>query len=151
MCYVTGINLYMCCSPLAEEDTPGRAEKRNRTFKVLAKEKSFFLRAPTVESKEAWLEAITIAARNYQMKESGKLYTVAEAAPIWVANESNCQICGKDFNFFIRRHHCRNCGKCVCEVCSKEKMRIPSIDERKLFKVCGPCSKELKQSRSYGV
>ena len=27
-----------------------------------------------------------------------------------------CMICGKHFNFLLRRrHHCRRCGACVCE------------------------------------
>ena len=42
-------------------------------------------------------------------------------------------------------------GKCVCEMCSREKMRIPKLDEKKLFRVCNPCGKELKSVRVYGT
>ena len=49
--------------PLGEGDTPGKAEKWERTFKIFAKEKSFFVRAPTVQLKEDWLEAIREATR----------------------------------------------------------------------------------------
>mmetsp|Transcript_16972 Transcript_16972/g.38191 ORF Transcript_16972/g.38191 Transcript_16972/m.38191 type:complete len:85 (-) Transcript_16972:522-776(-) len=72
-------------------------------------------------------------------------------APIWQADQSMCQICSKQFTFFIRKHHCRNCGRCVCEICSRDKMRVPSLDERQLFKVCSDCGKELKKTRAYGV
>ena len=30
-----------------------------------------------------------------------------------------CMICGKHFNFLLRRrHHCRRCGACVCDGCN---------------------------------
>lgn len=30
-------------------------------------------------------------------------------------------------------------------------MRVPKIDEKRLFRVCNPCGKELKSVRVYGV
>jgi hypothetical protein len=41
-------------------------------------------------------------------------------------------------------------GICVCELCSKDKVRIPKLDERNLYKVCTHCGKLLKEARSYG-
>jgi len=49
--------------PLGEGEQPGKKEKRNRVFKILAKQKSFFVRAPTVELKDHWMKAIQEAAR----------------------------------------------------------------------------------------
>jgi len=42
--------------------------------------------------------------------------------PKWVDDKEaeGCQICDKKFTFSFRRHHCRACGKCVCEECSKK-------------------------------
>jgi hypothetical protein len=96
----------------------------------------------------------------------------SEMAPIWNPNEIQCSQCFKPFSFFVRKHHCRNwcvfsvsifvfllhsntffllySGICVCEMCSKEKVRIPKLDERTLYKVCNHCSKVLKESRVYG-
>lgn len=54
--------LYIC-RPLSEEDKPGNVEECERTFKVLSKQKSFFVRAPTLELKDLWLKAIHDAAR----------------------------------------------------------------------------------------
>jgi hypothetical protein len=51
------------CRPLSEEDKLGTAEECDRTFRVMSKQKSFFLRAPTVELKDQWLKAIHDAAR----------------------------------------------------------------------------------------
>jgi hypothetical protein len=45
----------------------------------------------------------------------------------------------------------RHSGKCICEVCSRDKMRIPKMDDHKLFRVCNPCGRELKNQRVYGM
>lgn len=49
--------------PLADEDRPGKEDKRARTFKIMSKQKSFFMRAPTVEVKDEWMQAIQEAVR----------------------------------------------------------------------------------------
>jgi hypothetical protein len=71
-------------------------------------------------------------------------------APIWDVDDTKCQLCQKAFGIFFRKHHCRNCGITVCEPCSKEKCRIPRLDEKALFKVCNRCARELKEHRTYG-
>ena len=36
-----------------------------------------------------------------------------------------CMICGKHFNFLLRRrHHCRRCGACVCDGCSNHRLPL---------------------------
>jgi hypothetical protein len=50
-------------SPLDTDDRPGKADKRDRTFKILSKKKSFYIRAPTVELKTEWLNTIQEQAR----------------------------------------------------------------------------------------
>lgn len=42
-------------------------------------------------------------------------------------------------------------GRCVCDDCSREKVRIPKFDDRTLFKVCTDCAKVFKAQRTYGV
>lgn len=32
---------------------------------------------------------------------------------------ATCRLCAKTFGIFRRRHHCRNCGRLVCNKCSK--------------------------------
>ncbi|RDL36873.1 uncharacterized protein BP5553_06225 [Venustampulla echinocandica] len=36
-----------------------------------------------------------------------------------------CPICGTQFSFFIRKHHCRKCGRVVCNSCSPHRITIP--------------------------
>lgn len=47
--------------------------------------------------------------------------------PRWQAdNEANeCPICGRPFSFLFRRHHCRKCGRVVCNECSPHRITIP--------------------------
>lgn len=38
----------------------------------------------------------------------------------WVDDSEapNCMRCSKTFTFFVRRHHCRECGYVICKECS---------------------------------
>ncbi|KAL2757591.1 hypothetical protein ACRALDRAFT_2057298 [Sodiomyces alcalophilus JCM 7366] len=36
-----------------------------------------------------------------------------------------CPICRTQFSFFIRKHHCRKCGRVVCNSCSPHRITIP--------------------------
>ncbi|CAG8955468.1 hypothetical protein HYFRA_00010335 [Hymenoscyphus fraxineus] len=36
-----------------------------------------------------------------------------------------CPICHTQFSFFIRKHHCRKCGRVVCNACSPHRITIP--------------------------
>ncbi|KAK4129512.1 FYVE-domain-containing protein [Parathielavia appendiculata] len=37
-----------------------------------------------------------------------------------------CPICGTQFSIFVRKHHCRKCGRVVCNSCSPHRITIPS-------------------------
>ncbi|KAI2782377.1 FYVE-domain-containing protein [Daldinia loculata] len=36
-----------------------------------------------------------------------------------------CPICRTQFSFFVRKHHCRKCGRVVCNACSPHRITIP--------------------------
>ncbi|KAK3310167.1 FYVE zinc finger-domain-containing protein [Chaetomium strumarium] len=36
-----------------------------------------------------------------------------------------CPFCGTQFSFFVRKHHCRKCGRVVCNACSPHRITIP--------------------------
>lgn len=38
---------------------------------------------------------------------------------------SKCPICGTQFTFWYRKHHCRKCGRVVCASCSPHRITIP--------------------------
>jgi len=126
-------------------------EGRGEMFKVLSKKKSFYVRSRTEERKMEWLSSLQLACKEAQEEVEGSIMVdMDQMAPVWVPSEPDCQICKRPFTFLFRRHHCRNCGKCVCEFCSKDKVRILRLDPTQLFKVCNPCSIEIKESRVYG-
>ena len=125
----------------------------SKTFRLFTREKSFFVRAESRADKDAWLREIDAAATALQMAKIGRVVTEAEVCPIRViANTvSECQLCYTLFGMMGRRHHCRACGACVCEKCSREKARIPSLHTSALFKVCSLCARELHAARRYGA
>jgi hypothetical protein len=66
--------------------------------------------------------------------------------PRWIPDESQetCMVCTRDFDFFNRRHHCRNCGHLVCESCSEHKLFLPpEFGIRDPERVCATCYEEL--------
>ena len=69
---------------------------------------------------------------------------------MWDANTPSCQLCRRDFSLLVRRHPCRNCGKCVCGTCAFSKVRMDQVDENKLQRVCNVCADELKAARTMG-
>jgi hypothetical protein len=131
------------------------------SFCVMSKTKSFVVHAESPEIASEWIASIGQASRSAAQLQSQQ----GEGAPILqplkeedcmpILNSkkvtSSCPICTKTFGFFDRRHHCRNCGKCVCDTCSREKVRIIRLDPRALFKVCTPCANHIKDNRQYGV
>ena len=54
---------------------------------------------------------------------SSRRYMVPQWQP---DNEvSECPICRRQFSFLFRRHHCRKCGRVVCNECSPHRITIP--------------------------
>ena len=63
-----------------------------------------------------------IAALGYRRDSPLPVFTAVEARPIgprWSRERQQCERCGRSFGFVIgaSRHHCRACGKSVCDDC----------------------------------
>jgi hypothetical protein len=63
-------------------------------------------------------------------------------AATWVPDEAvdACMICRIEFSLFTRRHHCRRCGRCLCDSCSP--VRAYGVGSKHQFRdqrVCPPC------------
>ena len=43
-----------------------------------------------------------------------------EITPLWVPDclSPSCSLCNQPFSLFVRKHHCRHCGKIICKKCS---------------------------------
>lgn len=44
----------------------------------------------------------------------------------------------------IRQHHCRHCGKAICDNCSTNRINIPIMGFEYDVRVCDPCFKQLQ-------
>jgi len=60
----------------------------------------------------------------------------------WMSDGLNkCHRCKLIFNFFNRRHHCRNCGVLLCATCSNYECYVHPL--RKVTRVCHPCYHDI--------
>lgn len=53
------------------------------------------------------------------------------------SNTPNCSRCNASFAWNIWRHHCRKCGRCVCDGCSPNKVQIDDYSGPQ--RVCTTC------------
>ncbi|XP_037898515.1 WD repeat and FYVE domain-containing protein 2-like [Glossina fuscipes] len=44
----------------------------------------------------------------------------------------------------IRQHHCRNCGKAICDNCSSNRVNIPIMGFEFDVRCCNPCYNQLQ-------
>ncbi|XP_020295778.1 uncharacterized protein LOC109860825 [Pseudomyrmex gracilis] len=73
--------------------------------------------------------------------------------PFWIPDSDapSCMLCDTKFTVLKRRHHCRACGKVLCNKCCNMKYRLEyqiTIDSR----VCAPCYQLLtKAENEHGI
>ncbi|XP_037711159.1 WD repeat and FYVE domain-containing protein 2 [Drosophila subpulchrella] len=83
-----------------------------------------------------------------------EMNAMRKEVPGWVES-NNCQLCSRPFfwNFRsmmdqkqlgIRQHHCRHCGKAVCDNCSTNRINIPIMGFEFDVRTCDPCYKQLQ-------
>ncbi|KAJ2725692.1 hypothetical protein GGI07_001060 [Coemansia sp. Benny D115] len=138
-------------------------------FTIISHEKSFIVYTSTLAEKNAWVQALTQAiferreARDTLQMDSSLKRRIARArrstmmhfprvaenfdAPVWDPDESaeSCYICFRTFSLFVRRHHCRACGKIVCNSCSRKNIFFVAQDstEVKEGRGCDQCIARL--------
>ncbi|XP_060517053.1 WD repeat and FYVE domain-containing protein 2 [Cylas formicarius] len=78
-----------------------------------------------------------------------------QETPDWIESDV-CQLCKRPFfwnlrgmmdqrQLGLRQHHCRHCGKAICERCSMGRLTIPSMGFEFAIRVCDPCHHFLKE------
>lgn len=65
--------------------------------------------------------------QNRTLSENPLRYTLPRRIYTWMDDNlvTNCNTCDKQFNFIVRKHHCRFCGKIFCNNCSDYQATIP--------------------------
>lgn len=68
---------------------------------------------------------------------------ISEVGPKWMEDKTAefCESCGFQFNFLIRRHHCRHCGHLFCRYCAQDRWPLPKFEYLHPVRVCRKCSR----------
>ncbi|XP_014662505.1 PREDICTED: WD repeat and FYVE domain-containing protein 2-like [Priapulus caudatus] len=75
--------------------------------------------------------------------------------PDWLDSDT-CQKCGEPFfwnvkdmwdrkTIGVRQHHCRKCGRAVCDKCSAHRSRLPLLGHEFEVRVCDDCVRSLSE------
>ncbi|KAE8615393.1 hypothetical protein XENTR_v10008504 [Xenopus tropicalis] len=127
-------------------------------------ERSFILSASSASERDDWLEAISLAIEEYAKKKitfnptksleeadpgEKEDCTLGSTAPIWIPDGrvTMCMICTSEFTLTWRRHHCRACGKIICQACSTNKHSLEYLKNH-LARVCDRCFQVLQKQES---
>jgi len=66
----------------------------------------------------------------------------------WIPDSETdkCMLCGDRFTALRRRHHCRSCGKLMCNACTTARTSLPQLgyDAEDLQRVCTYCYSVIK-------
>ncbi|XP_029317402.1 LOW QUALITY PROTEIN: FYVE, RhoGEF and PH domain-containing protein 6-like [Cottoperca gobio] len=125
-------------------------------------ERSFILSASSATERDEWLEAIAKAIDDYTKKKitfiSSRSQEEAECvvdtgaplgskAPIWIPDlrATMCMMCTCEFTLTWRRHHCRACGRVVCQACSANKYYLEYLKNQPA-RVCDHCFAKLQEN-----
>jgi len=79
----------------------------------------------------------------------GGNHIAAFVAREWLADDQAkfCMACKTEFSTFVRRHHCRKCGKIYCGPCSSKTYPLVEFGHAKTVRVCDSCYSFLSINR----
>jgi hypothetical protein len=133
------------------------SHKRKNAFQIISDSKSFVVFADTKAEKKTWMRLIEECIENLKAKKAKSLSTDqskrdSQLAPVWVSDQDarTCELCSAHFTVFHRRHHCRICGKVVCNSCSTHRLKISS-NSSGIQRVCDDCFSKVEEEKNGGV
>lgn len=124
----------------SDELLSNQSRHKGAYFLIESKAKSFIIWTKDEFENMDWYKAINNALLAYS-----QVLDTKNIAPIWTPNKSklNCEECNAAFSIITLRHHCRNCGKLICGLCSPYRHLLLHVHERKPQRVCGKCMQKL--------
>lgn len=137
-------------------ETP-KAEDFKNEFSVISTSRSFTLQAKSAEERDEWIQALRDAIEDNASRRStflrAKIPTfqhpntssLGKQAPVWIPDNrvTMCQQCTAEFTLTFRRHHCRACGKVVCDHCSANRAPL-QYKKNQSLRVCDTCFEVLQ-------
>ncbi|XP_059916231.1 FYVE, RhoGEF and PH domain-containing protein 6-like isoform X3 [Gadus macrocephalus] len=140
-------------------------EAHQNELNIESVERSFILSASSAAERDDWLQTISMAINDHTKKKISFISSksteeteenervsgasLGSKAPIWIPDPraTMCMICTCEFTLTWRRHHCRACGKVVCQACSSNKHCLKYL-KNQLARVCNQCFVVLQQRSS---
>jgi hypothetical protein len=79
-----------------------------------------------------------------------KEWTVKEGISHWVPDSEidACDKCHAQFGTWLRKHHCRHCGRVFCDACSVKRIALPTLAMFAPVRVCDDCHTYVSESRT---
>ena len=74
---------------------------------------------------------------------AARVFAETLTAPTW-KDGFVCTKCRQEFTTFLRKHHCRNCGRVFCYQCSSKTMSLPWYGMGQDVRVCDGCFEKKK-------
>lgn len=72
----------------------------------------------------------------FDQRQLGTPFTIQQVSDSWHTN----------FVLGLRQHHCRQCGRAVCDDCSPHRSVLPAIGYEYEVRVCVECNKSLNDA-----
>lgn len=120
-------------------------------FQIVSNEKSFRVYTDSPEEKALWLHAFSDALLKFEAARLSRTVNMTYSphvvfdAPVWIPDKltSTCMGCSRLFSVFWRKHHCRACGKIICDSCSQGYFLIPQSDASTRSRACDACYSQI--------
>ncbi|WMV16595.1 hypothetical protein MTR67_009980 [Solanum verrucosum] len=99
----------------------------------------------SIQVKQSVFEIVCISVTGYR-----RGVPISGLHRISVPDEAirKCTACGTNFNAFVQRHHCRNCGDIFCDKCTQGRTALTADEDAQPVRVCDSCMTEVTQRLS---
>jgi len=106
-------------------------------------------RSPKIKDQGPSFSSSVINILEEDLELDEEIETKIETKPEWEIDHQAkcCNNCGLTFTFFIRRHHCRKCGKIFCFKCSSNFIALPQVGLKDPQRVCSNCLDKIRATQ----